>query len=110
MQFDIHSKHIDVDKALRAQIEQRLRLALSRFEPFIRRVRVELSPSNGTAKSVSKRCRILVELTSPGEVELEDLDADVYTLADRAAGRVGLAVFSELYRLRESKRGSRGVE
>ena len=110
MQFDIHSKRMDVDKALRAHIERQLDLALSRFEPFIRRVRVELSPSNGAGRSISKRCRIQVELTTPGDLELEDLDPDVYTLTHRAAGRVGLAVFSELYRLREFAKQSRRVD
>jgi ribosome-associated translation inhibitor RaiA len=110
MEFDIHSKRMDLDKALRVHIERQLGLALNRFEPFIRRVRVELSPSNGTGRPVSKRCRIQVELTTPGDLELEDLDPDVYTLTHRAAGRVGLSVFSELFRLRESKKRSRPVE
>jgi ribosome hibernation promoting factor len=110
MRFDIHSKQIDVDKPLLAHIEHRLRFAIGRFEPLIRRVRVELSHSNGASRAAVERCRIRVDLSPTGDVEIDDSDSDLYALTKRAAGRVGLAVFSELYRLRETKRRSVGTD
>lgn len=110
MRFDIHAKNIELDEPLRTHIESRLGFAIGRFESLVRRVRVELSRSNGVVGTTGKRCRIRVELSPTGDVEVDDMDADLYAVADRAAGRAGLAVYSELYRLRESRRRSGNAE
>lgn len=110
MRIEIHAKNIDVDAALRAHVERRNGQAVGRFDEFIRRVTVHLANSNGVRGARENKCRICVSLKSSGDVEIADSDIDLYAVTARATGRVGLAVLSELWRLRESKRSYRASD
>ena len=107
MRIEIHAKNVEMDEALRADIDRRLAVAIGRFDEFIRLVTVHLANSNGVRGARENKCRICVSLKSSGDVEIADSDVDLYAVTARATGRVGLAVLSELWRLRESKRSYR---
>jgi ribosome-associated translation inhibitor RaiA len=101
LRIDIQSKNVDVGKPLSAQVERQIRNAIGRFEEFIRQVTVYLAGHS------EKLCRIRVTLAQSGEIELEESDADLQGAIARATGRLGLVVFGELWRARETSRNSR---
>ena len=106
MRIEIHTRNVEVDESLWTDIERRLGHAIGRFDEFIDRVSVHLANSNGMRGARQKRCRICVRLKSSGDVEIEDRDVDLCSVTARATRRVGMAVFEELWRLRESSRRS----
>ena len=110
MRIEIHPKKIEVDESLRTHIERRLGTAIGRFDEFIRCVTVHLANGNGARGAPGKQCRICVSLKSSAEVEIEDSDVDLYSVTAQATSRLGLAVFSELWRLRESRRSYPGSD
>ena len=100
MQMDIRARKIDVDESLHAHVERRLRFALGRFGERLGRVTVRFDDTNGARGGVDKECRIHVGIRPSGNVLVSDVDADLRTVIDRAAGRVGRAVERELNRRR----------
>lgn len=104
MQVYIRARKIDGDEALRAHVERRLRFALSRFGERIARVTVRFDDANGTRAGVDKQCQIDVALRPSGKVRVEDIDADLHTVVDRAADRVARAVERDLQRRRNFER------
>ena len=89
MQIDIHAVRLDLSPEHREQIRRRASFALSRLQARISRVEVRLSDINGTRGGVDKQCRVLVSLTHGPAAVVEDLDADLPTLIDRALARAG---------------------
>jgi len=89
MQIDIHAFRLDLSPEHREQIRRRAHFALSRLKARISRVEVRLSDINGTRGGVDKQCRVLVSLTHGPAAVVEDLDADLPTLIDRALARAG---------------------
>ena len=68
---------------------RRLRFVLRRLSWLVPRARVRLSDVNGPRGGVDKQCRVLVTLTHGPAAVVEDLDADLPTLIDRALARAG---------------------
>ena len=106
IRIEIQSKNLDVGKSLSADVERQIRNAIGRFEEFIRQVSVHLA-GNSTRSNSQKHCRITVTLNQSNGIEVEESGADLSDTVSRAAGRLSLVVFSELWRLRESSRNSR---
>ena len=103
MQIDIRARKIEVDEALRAHVDRRLRFALGRFGERIGRVTVRFDDANGTRGGVDKQCQIDVALRPSGNVIVDDIDADLCTVVDRAAERVARAVHRDLQRRRDAE-------
>jgi hypothetical protein len=101
MRVELRARSITINDRLRAHAERRLRFALGRFGPSIRRVCLRLDDVNGPRGGVDKCCRLVVGLTQGGEVIVEDADGDLRVLLDRSADRAGRAVERRLERLRE---------
>lgn len=89
MQIDIHAFRLHLSPEHREQIRRRASFALSRLQARISRVEVRLSDINGTRGGVDKQCRVLVSLTHGPAAVVEDLDADLPALIDRALARAG---------------------
>ena len=106
MQVDIRARKVEVDDVLRAHIDRRLRFALGRFGERIAKVTVRLEDANGARGGVDKQCQIDIALRPSGNVIVEDIDADLRTVIDRAADRAGRAVDRDLQR-RLGMRGRR---
>lgn len=98
MQVDIRARNIEVDEALRTHVDHRLRFALGRFGERITKVTVRFEDANGARGGVDKQCHINVALRPTGNVLIEDIDADLHTVVDRAADRVARAVDRDLQR------------
>ncbi|MBA4066598.1 MAG: 30S ribosomal protein S30 [Isosphaera sp.] len=100
MWLNIHGHGLVVDAAARERAGRRLGFALGRFGDRVGQVAVHLSDVNGPRGGVDKRCRVVVELPGHGPVVVEEADADLDALIDRAADRVGRAVVRRLVRAR----------
>lgn len=104
MQVHIHARKINVDEALRASIDRRLRFALGRFGERIATVTVRLEDANGARGGVDKQCQINVALWPCGNVLVEDTDRDFRAVVGRAADRAARAVDRDLQRRRDARR------
>ncbi|MBX9584508.1 MAG: HPF/RaiA family ribosome-associated protein [Gemmataceae bacterium] len=100
MRLNIHGPRLVVDAATRSRVARRLGFALGRFGDRVGRVAVHLSDVNGPRGGVDKRCQVVVEVLGHGSVVVEETDADLGALIDRAADRVGQAVRRRLDRAR----------
>jgi len=99
MRFDVRGRNLSVTAALRDHVIKRLRFALERVAPRLRRVAVQVADMNGPRGGVDKRCYVRVVL--PGRtITINELDRDLYVAIDRAAERAGRAVERTLERLR----------
>ncbi len=101
MRVELRARSITITDGLRAHAERRLRFALGRFGPAIRRVCLRLDDVNGPRGGIDKSCRLVVGLAQGGEVIVEDADGDLRALLDRSVDRAGRAVERRLARLRE---------
>ena len=94
MKIHIQKSSVELNRALRAHIDDRLGFALGRFGEQIGRVLVRFSDaqSDGDGEHESdKRCQIDVALR-PRSVHVEDADTDLLLALDRASGRASRLV------------------
>ena len=104
MQVDIRPRKIEIDAAMRAHVDRRLRFALGRFGERIVKVTVRFDDANGARGGVDKQCHIDVALRPSGNVLVEDVDADLHAVVDRAVDRAARAVVRDLQRRRDAGR------
>ena len=104
MLIDIRARKLEVGKAMRAYVDRRLRFALSRFGERVAKVTVRFEDANGARGGVDKQCHLDVALRPSGNVLVEDIDADLRVVIDRAADRAARAVERDLERRRELER------
>jgi hypothetical protein len=98
MQLDIRRQGIDIDDEAKSRLERRLSFALGRLGRHVQRVWVHMAGEGGLRGGIDKRCRILVRLQHLPDVLVEDRDADLRVLIDRAVNRAGLAARREIDR------------
>jgi ribosome-associated translation inhibitor RaiA len=98
MRLEIRRRNVPATAALREHIERRILFALARFSNRVARVTVRVSDVNGPHGGLDKLCRIMVVLRGARNVQVEDLDAGLYAVIDRAADRAGRSVGRELAR------------
>lgn len=96
MQIAIQSRGFSLTDALYNHVQNRLGFTLSRGASRVRRVEVRLSDINGPRGGVDKRCLIEVRLDGLPVVVVQDVQSDMYTAIDRAAGRVARTVMRRL--------------
>jgi len=92
MRLDIRATDFAVTDALREHTERRVRLALGRFVPRVRRVTARLADTNGPRGGLDKVCRLQIRVTPGADLHVDDADRDLYTAIARAAERAGRAV------------------
>jgi putative sigma-54 modulation protein len=103
MQIAIQAHGFSLTDALEKHVQDRLRFAFSRVSGRVRRVLVTLSDINGPRGGVDKRCLLEVRLDGLSSVVIQDIQTDLYTAIDRAAGRAARSVMRRLA-LKISKR------
>jgi putative sigma-54 modulation protein len=96
MHIQIQATGIGLNDPLISHVQRRLCYALSRSADRVSRVMVRLSDINGPKGGVDKACRIEVRLAGRPSVVIEDIQSDIYTAVDRAAGRAGRTVLRRL--------------
>ena len=95
MRLELRGRQMELTDTLRAHVERHLECALGRFGPYILQVTVLHADLNGPHGGRDKRCRIVVALSQAGHLQVEVLNADLYTAIERAADRIGQAVFRD---------------
>lgn len=107
MNVDIHGQGFAVTPALADHVRRRLGFVLARHSDRIQRVSVRVGDENGPRGGADKFCRIQVHLLDAPVAAIEDIGADLYTVIDRAADRVGRVVVKHIDRRHEGRRESR---
>lgn len=107
MTIHVRSRQIRIDQGLRERIERRVRSALGRLVPRIRRASVRIDDLNGPRGGRDKACRVEVQLGTGRAVFAEGRDADLHASVDRALRRAGRCVLRALKR--EPAPGPRAV-
>jgi putative sigma-54 modulation protein len=92
MKIRIIKRNVEVDEALRRQVERRLGLAFGRFVSRIGCIVVRFSDINGHRGGVDKRCQIEVDLLPARAVRAEDTAAGLFAAVARAANRAARSV------------------
>ncbi|MFM7073275.1 MAG: HPF/RaiA family ribosome-associated protein [Planctomycetota bacterium] len=91
MSVTILCKDLRLAPAERRRIQERVRLALSRFAPLVRGMSITVGDENGHRRGVDKSCRLVVRLHAGTVVvneRAEALMAAVSLAAERAARAV----------------------
>jgi putative sigma-54 modulation protein len=103
MQVGLRIRNTDLVNVLRGYTDRRLRFALSRFGDRVGCIVVSISECNGTDRGIAKSCHISAELRPFGQVAARETGPDLYTVIDRAAGRMGRLFASRLGRGKEDE-------
>lgn len=106
MELHIQTRRVNLDEATRELVERRFRFALDQFDGFVTHVEVTVEDVNGPRGGVDKECRVLASLRGGKYVKIEDRDADLITVVNRAADRLSHVVGRELERKRDKKGNS----
>ncbi len=101
MHVNIRGAGRAVSKDIREYIDRRLSFALSRFSNRVHRVAVYVGDLNGPKGGQDQWCHIVARLHTGTPLVIVDRDAQVTTLIDRAADRLGHAVSRRITRLRD---------
>ena len=96
MQVAIQCRGFTLSNAIHEHVHKRLGFALARAADRVRRTEVRLSDLNGPRGGIDKRCLIEVQIDGLPAVVVEDVQTDLYTAINRAAGRVGRTVMRRL--------------
>lgn len=103
MKWFLKDQSIRSPADLPGHIERRLRFALVRFSPRLKRIVVFLQDRNGPKGGVDKVCRILAKVKGCGVVMATIVDSDWTAAVDRAARSVGHTVARQLDRLHDRR-------
>ena len=91
MKISLQFKDLQVTASDRQRIEDRIRLALTRFAPLIRGLTATVSDENGSRGGVDKRCRLVVRLHA-GTVVVSEQSTAVIAAVTQAAERAARSV------------------
>jgi len=91
IKIQIRRRDVEVTDVLRLHVEQRVGFALARFSDRIGSVIVRFSLLDDDRSGAHKRCQIEVGLR-PQRVEVEDIDADLFTAVNCATDRATRSV------------------
>ena len=86
IRIQIRRRDVEVTDILRSHVESRVGFSLGRFADRIGNVIVRFSLLEDNRLGVHKRCQIEVSLR-PQRVEVEDIDADLFTAVNCATDR-----------------------
>jgi ribosome-associated translation inhibitor RaiA len=91
MRISLQFKDLQVTASERQRIEDRIRLALTRFAPLVRGLSATVSDENGSRGGVDKKCRLVVRLHA-GTVVVNEQAGAVIAAVAQAAERAARAV------------------
>jgi putative sigma-54 modulation protein len=106
MKIGMQCRGFSLTSAIAGHVRKRLDFLLGRGFRRLRRVDVTMSDLNGPRGGVDKRCRIKVSIDGLRPVVVEDIQSDLYTAIDRAAGRASRTVLRRIA-LDSSRRGAK---
>lgn len=102
MKLNIKSSQVELDKAIETHIKRKLKLALSRVEPFITTISLNLSDHikepdiNGNTGLTVMRCCLHVTISKLPVIEVEDTHPDIYYAIDRVIQKASRIISRKL--------------
>ena len=96
MHIAIQTRGFPLTEALKSHVEKRLGFTFSNASSRVRRVHIRLSDLNGPRGGIDKCCHVEVRLDRLPVVVVEDIQSDMYTAINRAAGRAARTVMRHL--------------
>jgi ribosome-associated translation inhibitor RaiA len=81
MQVSIQSTGVKINGELETKIQRKLQLALSRVEPYITTISIELT--SATNAKDSAHCRLTLVIVNQEDIVIEDTQMDVECVIDR---------------------------
>lgn len=106
MELHIQTRKVNLDDATRDLIQRRINFALDQFDGWVSHVDLTLEDVNGPRGGVDKVCRILVSLRGGKFVKIEDQDADLISVINRASDRLSQVVARELEKKKKQRKGT----
>jgi len=108
MKMAIFLKDLKLSASDRRQIQDRVRLALTRLSPLIHSLTVTISDENGLRGGVDKACRLVVRLRTGTVVVNEQAEA-VLAAVTQAAERAARSVARLHHRFVDSRQAAPGA-
>lgn len=103
MEIEVRIQGTGLADAMRRYAARRIRFALGRFAPRVRRVAVRISDISVMRGGVDQCCHINVELLPKGQLVLDQVDSDLFGAIDRASERIGEALRRDLQRTQDAR-------
>ena len=104
MRLDIRSMHLVLDNGALDHIRRRFEHGLDHFTRYILRVRILLSDVNGPKGGADKHCLVQLQLRGAPEIVIKEEGVVLFSVIDRAAGRLAVAVSRAIGKVRHSRR------
>jgi ribosome-associated translation inhibitor RaiA len=108
MKMSLQFKDLQVAAADRKRIEDRIRLALSRFAPLVQGVTATVTDENGNRGGIDKRCRLVVRLRA-GTVVVNEQASAVMAAVTQAAERTARSVARIHHRAVDARQATPGA-
>jgi ribosome-associated translation inhibitor RaiA len=109
MKIAVLLRDLQVSASDRERIENRIRVALTRFTPLVRSLTATISDENSLRGGIDKRCRLVVRLHAGTVVVNEQADA-VLAAVTLAAERAARSVARVHHRSVDARQAVPGVD
>jgi len=95
--------HLALDNGALDHIRRRFEHGLDHFTHYILRVRILLSDVNGPKGGVDKHCLVQLQLRCAPEIVIMEEGVELFSVINRAAGRLAVAVSRAVGRARHRR-------
>lgn len=83
MQVTIQSTGIKLNKELKAKIERKLQFTLSKVQPYIITILINLTSTNDTRGIANIHCQLTLAIVNQSNVVIKDTQIDLECVLDR---------------------------
>ena len=103
MKVLIQSSQVELNKAIEAHIQRKLKLALSRMEAYISTISIKLSDVvkepdvEGGKEILATRCHLQILIVNLSVIEVEDIQTDLYCAIDRVIQKASRTMTRKLF-------------
>ncbi len=100
MQMLIRANGFLLNSSVKRYVNDRVSSIFSRFSGVIRKIEVYIADENGPKGGVDKTCVVKIKLDQVSEIVVKDVEADVYTVIQRALIRAKQSLAKHLQKSR----------
>ena len=99
----VHGNGFELERELRSDVQEKIELALGRFEIQIGKVNVYLADLNGPKKGVDKSIRLVIDIERQPVIVVEEKGEDWLSLLESVSDHASHTVSRQLDRSRAKK-------
>ena len=103
MEIQIVASEFSLTPSLRERIERRLALAFNHLRGRVQRIVIRLRDLNGPRGGADKLCQVSVTMPGKPQVEIREVQEDMYLAIDGAVKRAAYRAMRLVMRKRENK-------